>query len=86
MFVLIAIGVFLFLLHQRGSLGPFRWEGRQFSPAGQHGPSLHRGPWGYPAQLGPASDSAESILARRLADGDLTVDDYYESLSLIQSR
>lgn len=84
MFVLIAIGVFLFLLHQRGSLGPFRWEGRQFPPAGQHGPSLHRGPWGYPAQLGPASDSAESILARRLADGEIDSDEYLERSALLK--
>lgn len=84
MFVLIAIGVFLFLLHQRGSLGPFRWEGRQFSPAGQHGPSMHRGPWGYPAQLGPASDSAESILARRLADGEIDSDEYLERSALLK--
>lgn len=38
-----------------------------------------------PAASGP-NRSAEGILAQRYADGDITTDEYYERLSLLQAR
>lgn len=74
---LIALAVFLVVLARRGRVGPFVWD-----PAWYGRPAL----CGSGAAPVSAPDEAERILARRLADGDLTVDDYYERLSLIQSR
>ena len=74
---LIALAVFLVVLSRRGRIGPFEWD-----PNWRTRPALC-GPGAAPVS---ATDEAERILARRLADGDLTVDDYYERLSLIQAR
>lgn len=76
MFWVLALVVFTVVLSRRGRIGPFVWD-----PSWRGRPAL------CPASAAQASgDEAERILARRLADGDLTVDDYYERLSLIQSR
>ena len=71
---IIALMAFVVVLSRVGRLGPFAWD-----PAWR----TRRAALCAPAS---PSDQAERILARRLADGDLTVDDYYERLSLLQSR
>ena len=70
MFFVIAIAVFLIALQHRGTIGPFRWLGN-------------------PVAAGPqptAIDSAEGVLARRLADGDLSPDEYLERAALLNDR
>lgn len=78
MWLAITLVVFVVVLAKKGRLGPFVWE-RDWRGR----PALWA-PMGSAVDL--TDDSAERILARRLADGDLTVDDYYERLSLIQAR
>lgn len=73
-----ALIVFLVILSRRGRVGPFEWD-----------PLWRTRPRGLAAATasGPmrVNDQAERILAARLADGELSPDDYYERLSLIQS-
>ena len=71
---IIALVAFVVALSRVGRIGPFAWD-----PAWR----TRRAALCAPAS---PSDQAERILARRLADGDRTVDDYYERLSLRQSR
>lgn len=71
---LLALIVFLVVLAKVGRIGPFLWDPRPHRALACAGPAAS------------ATDNAERILAQRLADGDLTTDDYYERLSLIQAR
>lgn len=72
--MILGLLIFVAVLARKGRIGPFLWDpGRR--------PAL-----GYGAPAASATEDAERILGRRLADGDLTVDDYYERLSLIQAR
>lgn len=79
MAVLIALLVFLFLLKHHGRLGPFVWDAP--SCPGRR-PDAERPDPGREA----AREDPETVLARRLADGDLTPEEYLERLSLLQER
>lgn len=84
MAVLIALLVFLVLLKHHGRLGPFVWDappcpGRRREP---DRPDAERPDPGREA----AREDPETVLARRLADGDLTPEEYLERLSLLQER
>lgn len=69
--MILAIGlvILLVVLHRRGELGPLVWVGR---------PALAQ------AQAQPAIESAEHVLAARLADGQITADEYLERASLLR--
>ncbi|QIK72093.1 SHOCT domain-containing protein [Propioniciclava coleopterorum] len=99
---LIALLLFLFVLSQVGRLGPFEWAGRRrpvaahytpafagpppaSAPAPGQVPASVPAPWGPPAGWSVPQDP-ERILAHRLAEGDLTPDEYLERLSMLQSR
>lgn len=85
MFWWIALTVFVVVLRNSGRIGPFVWLGRP-----GHGPVRVGGRPGCrrpAAAAGPAPDSdAERILARRLADGHVTPEEYLERLSLLQEN
>lgn len=71
MFFAITVVIFLVMLQHRGSIGPFRWAGRPLAAA-------------HPGAV--AVEPAEAILARRLADGDLSPDEYLERAALLKDR
>lgn len=96
----IALLVFLVLLAKLGRIGPFTWEPRfaglpaSTAPATPAGPPMPAMPTEIAAG-GAASgwtgwagrhDDPETILARRLADGEITSDDYLERMSLLSHR
>ena len=70
---LVALAIFLVVLSRRGRIGPFLWD------------PPHRAALGA-APAASGFDNAERILAQRYAEGDLSTDEYYERLSLLQSR
>ncbi len=76
------IAVFLFVLAQAGRIGPFVWLGPR------HPRQLPPRSWGGPPVEGEtaARRDPEQVLAMRLADGDLSTDEYLERLSVLQSR
>ncbi|MFV0430191.1 MAG: hypothetical protein ACK5KO_12300 [Arachnia sp.] len=68
--LIVGIVIALAVLRHNGRLGPLSWD-----------------PQGAPALPGPApAVKAEYVLAERLADGELTGDEYLERLSLLQER
>jgi hypothetical protein len=95
--LLLILLLFLFALSRVGRIGPFEWAGpvRRFGPPpwayhgtfGPQGPAPEAGEDAGRVRppFGPPADP-ERILARRLADGEISSDDYLERLSLIQSR
>ena len=96
MMLFIAVGILLIVLHKRGELGPFRWEGRPVT-AGRCGrvgaigaPAERAMPTGGPHQAhprGPRHDaSPETVLAQRLADGEITADEYLERVAVLTDR
>lgn len=70
----LALALFVLLLSQVGRIGPFVWDGPR--------------PRGCPARpfAAPAASDPARILARRLADGEVTPEEYLERLSLINER
>lgn len=90
----IIVAVLLLVLYKKGRLGPLAWEGREQLVRGRHpgelggrpfGPSWahHYGPDGALAQR---RETPEEVLARRLADGDLSPDEYLERSALLHER
>ncbi|WP_203568028.1 hypothetical protein [Aestuariimicrobium ganziense] len=96
MWILVTAAVLLIVLAMKGRLGPLIWEGRPVAAGDTHR-GLGRGPCGrwagarpdVGADAGadsPPRESAESVLARRLADGEITPEDYLERSSLLNER
>lgn len=75
---LIAVLVFLIVLAHVGRLGPFVWAGR--TRFGASASPQQR------AVAAPDRPEPERVLALRLAEGELSPDDYLERLSLLQSH
>lgn len=73
MLAIVALVVFVLLLKAYGRIGPFVWD-----------PSATPGRRGCGRVFG--NPDPESVLAQRLADGDITPDDYLERLSMLQGQ
>ncbi|WP_040162028.1 SHOCT domain-containing protein [Nigerium massiliense] len=71
MFLVLAIVIFVLMLKNTGRIGPFVWD-----PAGapDRGRACCR------------RNDPEAVLAQRLANGDITPDEYLERLSLLQEK
>lgn len=67
---LLLLGAALFILLRTGRLGPVR-----FAPGARSGPAPHRP---------TAEDEALSRLAERLAEGDITPEEYLERSSVLR--
>lgn len=67
-----ALFVFVLALSQVGRIGPFVWDGPR--------------PGAPTPNTAPAASDPAAILARRLADGELSPEEYLERLSLINER
>ncbi len=76
LFPLLLLGLLLFLLIRRGRLGPVG-----FAPGGRPGPQGRPG-WGPPRRT--AEDEALARLAERLANGDITPEEYLERSSVLR--
>ena len=76
LFPMLLLGLLMFLLIRRGRLGPVG-----FAPGGRPGPQGHRG-WGPPRPT--AEDEALARLAERLANGDITPEEYLERSSVLR--
>lgn len=72
MLLFIALLTFVLLLRYRGRIGPFVWDAPGDEHPGRVASSGRPGP--------------ESILAQRLANGEITPEDYLERLSLLQEK
>ena len=80
---IIIVAVFLFALHRFGRLGPFAWQGREHLAAARTAGQLGARPIG--PQL-PATPTPSEVLARRLADGDISPEEYLERSALLHER
>lgn len=78
MLILFALILFIVILAATGRIGPIAWVGRPLGGS----PS----PDGSGAQPGenPATPTPEGILAMRLAEGDISPEEYLERLSMLQ--
>lgn len=72
MFLVICLIIFVVVLASVGRIGPFVWAGR---PLGGSRPGQ---------QAEEQTPPPEMILAQRLAEGDITPEEYLERLSVIQ--
>lgn len=81
MFLVTVTVVFVILLARFGRIGPFVWD-----PAGAPGPRRQPTRCGGPGPRADTAGTPETVLARRLADGDITPEEYLERLSLLQER
>ncbi len=90
----IALLVFLVLLAKLGRIGPFTWEPRFAGLPASAAPVAPATPTEIGAGAAASGwtgwagrhDDPETILARRLADGEITSDDYLERMSLLGHR
>lgn len=96
MMLLIAVGLLVLVLNRRGHLGPLTWAGREGvgcsrrqaalvgagASAGQGGAQVAQQTQGTQQPQG----TPQQVLAMRLADGQISADEYLERSSLLQDR
>lgn len=83
--MVLALVLFVIALATMGRIGPFVWDGPR-APYGAYpgpAPSAHSP---HDVQAAPAESDPAHILARRLADGEISPEEYLERLSLINER
>lgn len=83
MIAIIIVALFLFVLHRNGRLGPFAWQGREHLVAAPTPGQLGARPFGPQA---PSTPTPSDVLARRLADGDISPEEYLERSALLHER
>ena len=83
MTALVIVAVLLFVLHRTGRLGPLAWQGREHLAEARTSGQLGARPFGPPR---PATPTPSDVLAKRLADGDISPEEYLERSALLHER
>ncbi|CAI9402083.1 MULTISPECIES: hypothetical protein [Aestuariimicrobium] len=75
-----AVVLLVVLLYTRGRVGPLTWAGREHLAGQSHPRMLGARP------SAPEKPSPSEVLAGRLADGEITPDEYLERSALMHER